>query len=140
VIKRLFQTTNLLYPTAPESPVPHRRVRWNTRLGAFLICSSLLAHAAEWTPWQTADDDDQLSVRAKFSSRNPYSGQCDWFIQIRNDHSYKADIHYVGQAQQGIGSYDHTSYGQAPGSVVAVVLTISNCDTIYLAAKGTPSH
>ena len=134
------QSPNLLHPTASVSPAPIRRLRWYTRLGAFLICSSLLAHAADWTPWQTSDDDDQLAVRAKFSARNPYSGQCDWFIQIRNDHSYKADIRYVGQAQQGVGSYNHTSYGQAPGSVVAVVLTISNCSTIYLAAKGTQSN
>jgi hypothetical protein len=140
VYRLLFQTSNLLAPIATLSPAPTRRLRWYTRLGAFLICSSLLAHASDWTPWQTADDDDQLSVRAKFSARNPYSGRCDWFIQIRNDHSYRADIHYVGQAQQGVGGYDHTSYGQAPGSVVAVVLTISNCDTIYLAAKGTPSR
>jgi hypothetical protein len=138
-MKALFQTSNLLASTAPVRSAPTRRLRWYTRLGAFLVCSSILAHAQDWSAWQASDDDDQLSVRAKLSARNPYSGQCDWFIQIRNDHTYKADIKYFGRGQEGAGSYDHTSYGQRPGSIVAVILTVSNCSTIYMGAKGVPS-
>ena len=104
-----------------------------------LLCSSVIAMAQNWGGWETSVDDNQISWRSKNMGRNPYSGACDWALQIQNNHNYTADIRYGFNGTGGNVTYDHTALYQAPGAVNSVTVSVSNCSTLYFGAAGKPS-
>lgn len=112
----------------------YRKLVYSLVLGA-----SLMAYAEDWSAWDTCDADNELSVRTKLSSHNGYSNQCDWFVQIQNNHSWTADIHYGASSQAGQVQADHTSLNTRPGASVSVVLTVPCSGSIYVGARGTQS-
>jgi hypothetical protein len=96
--------------------------------------------ATDWGPWNASAGDNLITYHQRRVSHNPYSGACDWGFEIKNGHNYTADVKYgVSGVANDNSPYDHTALYQPAGSTFGVVLTVSNCSTVYFGAMGVRS-
>lgn len=105
-----------------------------------LLGLSVTALADDWSAWQLAPEDNAISFRVRRGDRNPYSGLCNWGVEIRNDHNYTADVFYlVSDTAVPEGTkLDHVNRSQPSGAVNEIGFNLS-CSGLYVHASGMPS-